>query len=48
MVSLDECLTTAKKLGISLIDVTGEKGKIGALAAIGLHNNVKEAVKLYC
>ena len=38
---------TAKELGIDLIAVTGDQGKVGALAALGLYNDVEEAVKVY-
>ena len=38
---------TAKELDIDLIAVTGEQGKVGALAALGLYNDVEEAVKAY-
>ena len=32
---------------IDLIAVTGDQGKVGALAALGLYNDVEEAVKVY-
>ena len=38
---------TAKELDIDLIAVTGDQGKVGALAALGLYNDVEEAVKVY-
>lgn len=47
MMSLEEAEKTAKELKIDLIDVTGAHGKIGALAALGLYNDIKEAVKVY-
>ena len=47
MMSLEEAEKTAKELGIELIEVTGSHGKIGALAALGLYNDIKEAVKVY-
>ncbi|WP_409200134.1 methanogenesis marker protein 11 [Methanobrevibacter sp. DSM 116169] len=47
MVSVDEAEDLAKKLNIDLIEVTGSQGKIGALAALGLYDNPKEAVKIY-
>ena len=47
MMSLEEAEKTAKELGIDLIEVTGSHGKIGALAALGLYNDIKEAVKVY-
>lgn len=37
----------ASELNIPLIAVTGEQGKVGALAALGLYNDVEEAVKAY-
>ena len=47
MVTIDETKKIAKELNIPLITVTGEQGKIGALAALGLYNNLDEAVKVY-
>ncbi len=47
MMSLEKAEKTAKDLGIELIEVTGSHGKIGALAALGLYNDIKEAVKVY-
>jgi methanogenesis imperfect marker protein 11 len=47
MMSLEEAEKTAKELGIELIEVTGSHGKIGALAALGLYNDIEEAVKVY-
>ncbi|OEC86578.1 MULTISPECIES: methanogenesis marker protein 11 [Methanobacterium] len=47
MMSLKEAEKTAKELGIELIEVTGSHGKIGALAALGLYNDIEEAVKVY-
>ncbi|MDR0900055.1 MAG: DUF1743 domain-containing protein [Methanobrevibacter sp.] len=47
MVSVEEAEEIAKKLNIPLIAVTGDQGKIGALAALGLYNNLDEAVKVY-
>ena len=38
---------TAKELDIDLIAVTGDQGKVGALAALGLYNDDEEAVKVY-
>ena len=47
MMSVEEAEKMAEELDIELISVTGEQGKIGALAALGLYNNPDEAVKIY-
>ena len=47
MMDVETAEATAKELGIDLIAVTGEQGKVGALAALGLYNDVEEAVKAY-
>jgi len=47
MISVEEAEKLANKVGIQLIEVTGSQGKIGALAALGLYNDLKEAVKVY-
>jgi methanogenesis imperfect marker protein 11 len=47
MVSVEEAENVAKQLNIKLIPVTGDSGKIGALAALGLYNDLEEAVKVY-
>jgi len=47
MVSVEEAEKIAKDLNIPLIAITGDHGKIGALAALGLYNNLDEAVKVY-
>lgn len=47
MMSLEDAEKTAEEIGIELIEVTGSQGKIGALAALGLYNDIKEAVKVY-
>jgi methanogenesis imperfect marker protein 11 len=47
MVSVEEAEEIAKKLNIPLIAITGNQGKIGALAALGLYNDLDEAVKVY-
>ncbi|KZX15072.1 hypothetical protein MBCUT_17390 [Methanobrevibacter cuticularis] len=47
MVSVEEAEKIAKELNIPLIPVTGDQGKIGALAALGIYNNLDEAVKVY-
>ncbi len=47
MITLDQTQKLADELGIQLIEVTGAQGEIGALAALGLYNDVKEAVKVY-
>ncbi len=47
MMDVETAEATAEELGIPLIAVTGEQGKVGALAALGLYNDVEEAVKAY-
>lgn len=47
MMDIETAEATAKELGIDLIAVTGDQGKVGALAALGLYNDVEEAVKVY-
>jgi len=47
MVTVEEAEKVANDLNIHLIAVTGDHGKIGALAALGLYNNLDEAVKVY-
>ena len=47
MMDVETAEATAKDLGIELIAVTGNQGKVGALAALGLYNDVEEAVKAY-
>lgn len=46
MVSVEDAEKTAKKMGIQLIEVTGAQGKIGALAALGLYDDIKYAVQV--
>ena len=47
MMDIETAEATAKELDIDLIAVTGQQGKVGALAALGLYNDVEEAVKAY-
>ena len=47
MISVKEAEKLADSVGIQLIEVTGSQGKIGALAALGIYNDLKEAVKVY-
>lgn len=47
MIYLEETQKVAEELGIQLVEVTGAQGEIGALAALGLYNNVEEAAKVY-
>lgn len=47
MMDVETAENVAKELGIQLIAVTGNQGKVGALAALGLYNDVEEAVKVY-
>lgn len=46
MITLKEAEKIGKDVGIQFVEVTGPQGKIGALAALGLYDDVKEAVKL--
>jgi len=34
-------------VGVEMVEVTGSQGKIGALAALGMYNDIEEAVKVY-
>lgn len=47
MITLKEAEKVGKDIGIQFVEVTGSQGKIGALAALGLYDDVKEAVKVY-
>ena len=47
MMDVETAESVAKELNIQLISVTGEQGKVGALAALGLYDDVEEAVKAY-
>lgn len=47
LVTVEEAKQVAKRVGIRLVEVTGAQGQIGALAAIGLSDDVDEAVKVY-
>ena len=47
MMDVETAESIAEELDIDLIAVTGEQGKVGALAALGLYNDVEEAVKAY-
>lgn len=47
IVTLNEAQKISDELGIQLLEVTGSQGKIGALAALGLYNDLEEAVKVY-
>jgi methanogenesis imperfect marker protein 11 len=46
MVSHADASEVANKVGVTLVPVTGERGCIGALAAVGLHDDPDEAVRL--
>jgi methanogenesis imperfect marker protein 11 len=46
-ITLEKAEMIADEIGIQLIEVTGSEGKIGALAALGLYDDIKEAVKIY-
>ncbi len=47
MMDVETAEKVAEELNIPLIAVTGDQGKVGALAALGLYNDVEEAVKVY-
>ena len=47
MMDVETAESVAKELDIPLIAVSGEQGKVGALAALGLYDDVEEAVKAY-
>jgi methanogenesis imperfect marker protein 11 len=47
MITLEQAEKVALKCGVDLVEVTGSQGKIGALAAIGLYNDLKEAARVY-
>ncbi|HTX61173.1 MAG TPA: methanogenesis marker protein 11 [Methanobacterium sp.] len=47
MIYLAETQKVADEVGVELVEVTGSQGEIGALAALGLYDDVKEAVKVY-
>ena len=47
MMTVEDAENVAKQAGVELIQVTGAPGEIGALAALGLYNDLEEAVKVY-
>lgn len=47
MITLEEAEMIGEDIGIQFVEVTGPQGKIGALAALGIYNDIKEAVKVY-
>lgn len=47
MIMLEEAEKIGEEIGIQFVEVTGPQGKIGALAALGLYDDIKEAVKVY-
>ena len=47
MMDVETAESVAAELDIPLIAVTGEQGKVGALAELGLYDDVEEAVKAY-
>ncbi len=47
MITLEEAQLTANEVGVQLLEVTGAQGEIGALAALGLYDDLEEAVKVY-
>lgn len=47
MIYLGEAQKVAEEVGVELVEVTGAHGEIGALAALGLYDDLEEAVKVY-
>lgn len=47
MITVEEAEKVAESVGVKLVEVTGSQGKIGALAALGVYNDIEEAVKVY-
>lgn len=47
MITVEQAEKVAAEVGVELVEITGSLGKIGALAALGLYDDVKEAVKVY-
>jgi methanogenesis imperfect marker protein 11 len=47
LVKLEEAKKVAEETGVQLISITGERGLIGALAAVGFADQPDEAVKVY-
>lgn len=47
MIMLEDAEKIGEEIGIQFVEVTGPQGKIGALAALGLYDDIKEAVKVY-
>ena len=47
MMDVETAEKVAEDLDIPLIAVTGDQGKVGALAALGLYDDCDEAVKVY-
>jgi methanogenesis imperfect marker protein 11 len=47
MITLEEAEEVALENNVELHEVTGSQGKIGALAALGLYNDLKEAARVY-
>ncbi|HHW05791.1 MAG TPA: DUF1743 domain-containing protein [Methanothermobacter sp.] len=47
LIGIRDAREVARKVGVQLVEVTGAQGQIGALAAIGLSDDVEEAVKVY-
>lgn len=47
MLTVEEAEKVAQDVGVEMVEVTGSQGKIGALAALGMYNDIEEAVKVY-
>ena len=47
MLTVEYAERVAEEVGVELMEVTGSQGKIGALAALGMYDDIEEAVKVY-
>ncbi|MBE8539118.1 methanogenesis marker protein 11 [Geoglobus acetivorans] len=47
VVQIEEAMKVAERLGIQVVEITGERGVIGAMASLGFADNPDEAVMVY-
>lgn len=47
MVEIEEAENVAERNGVELIEITGRRGVIGALAAVAYSDSPDEAVRVY-